>query len=96
MEIKRFEFGTDYIVGKLYVDGLYKCYTLERGEFPEPGSYPFLLDDSTFPYLITPQNEILLGMYWYGVDKLSRTGPPARDLQEYLQTRTQPHILQLS
>lgn len=27
--IKRFEFGTNYTIGRLYVDDVYECYTLE-------------------------------------------------------------------
>ena len=29
VEVKRFEFGTTYTIGKLYIDGVYQCYTLE-------------------------------------------------------------------
>ena len=29
IEIKRFEFATNYTVGRLFVDGSYVCYTLE-------------------------------------------------------------------
>jgi hypothetical protein len=29
VEIKRFEFSDKYTIGKLYVDGVYHCYTLE-------------------------------------------------------------------
>ena len=29
LEVKRFEFATNYTVGKLYADGEYVCYTLE-------------------------------------------------------------------
>lgn len=29
IEVKRFEFGPTYTVGKLFIDGIYECYTLE-------------------------------------------------------------------
>lgn len=29
MTLERFEFGEDYTIGKLYLDGIYECYTLE-------------------------------------------------------------------
>lgn len=29
ISLKRFEFGSTYTVGKLYVDGVYQCFTLE-------------------------------------------------------------------
>lgn len=29
LTVKRFEFGTNYTIGKLSVDGVYECYTLE-------------------------------------------------------------------
>ena len=29
IEVKRFEFKDTYTVGKMYVDGVYECYTLE-------------------------------------------------------------------
>ena len=29
IEVKRFEFKDTYTIGKLYVDGIYQCYTLE-------------------------------------------------------------------
>jgi hypothetical protein len=29
LNVKRFEFGTNYTIGRLYVDGVYECYTLE-------------------------------------------------------------------
>jgi hypothetical protein len=29
LEVKRFEYGTNYTVGKLYIDGVYQCFTLE-------------------------------------------------------------------
>ena len=29
LELKRMEFGTDYTIGRLFIDGVYFCYTLE-------------------------------------------------------------------
>ena len=29
LNVKRFGFGTNYTIGRLYVDGVYECYTLE-------------------------------------------------------------------
>ena len=29
LEIKRFEYGTNYTIGKFYIDGVYHCFTLE-------------------------------------------------------------------
>ena len=29
IEVKRFEFKDTYTIGKMYVDGVYECYTLE-------------------------------------------------------------------
>ena len=29
LKLRRFEFGTTYTIGKLYVDGVYFCFTLE-------------------------------------------------------------------
>jgi Family of unknown function (DUF5675) len=29
LRLRRFEFGTNYTIGKLYVDGIYYCFTLE-------------------------------------------------------------------
>lgn len=29
IKVKRFEFGTTYTIGKLYIDDVYKCFTLE-------------------------------------------------------------------
>ena len=29
LEVKRFEYGTNYTVSRLYVDGVYQCYVLE-------------------------------------------------------------------
>jgi hypothetical protein len=54
LEVRRFEYGTNYTVGKLYIDGIYECYTLEREAFPHTrkpaipkGSYSLVIDDST-------------------------------------------------
>ena len=29
IEVKRFEFKDTYTIGKMYIDGIYECYTLE-------------------------------------------------------------------
>jgi len=29
LELQRFEYGTDYTVGRLFVDGIYQCFVLE-------------------------------------------------------------------
>jgi len=29
IKIRRFEFGTTYTIGKMYIDGVYHCFTLE-------------------------------------------------------------------
>lgn len=29
IEVKRFEFGTKYTIGRMYVDNVYECFTLE-------------------------------------------------------------------
>ncbi|CAB4216879.1 hypothetical protein UFOVP1590_3 [uncultured Caudovirales phage] len=29
LTVERFEYGTDYCIGRLYIDGVYFCYTLE-------------------------------------------------------------------
>lgn len=29
LELQRFEYGTDYTVGRLFVDGVYQCFVLE-------------------------------------------------------------------
>lgn len=54
IEVKRFEFGTNYTIGKMYIDGIYECYTLEREVFPHSrkpaipaGTYEVVIDDST-------------------------------------------------
>jgi hypothetical protein len=57
IEVKRFEFKDTYTVGKMYVDGLYECYTLEDvvrngtkviGKTAIPtGEYKVIIDAST-------------------------------------------------
>jgi len=56
LEVKRFEFGTNYTIGRMYVDGVFKCFTLEDkvrdvkvfGETAIPeGIYTVVLDEST-------------------------------------------------
>jgi len=96
VELHRFEYGTDYIVGKLYIDGIYECYTLEKKDRPEPGTYPFLIDTSTIPYLVTPQHEILVGKYWYGIDKLKGIEVAGKTLQKDLQEQQSPPLLSIS
>ena len=29
LEVKRFEYGTNYTIGHFYIDGVYQCFTLE-------------------------------------------------------------------
>lgn len=53
LTVNRFEFGTNYTIGKLFIDGVYECYTLEREvtqrdrkpAIPE-GSYKVIIDHS--------------------------------------------------
>ena len=57
IEVKRFEFKDTYTVGKMYVDGVYECYTLEDvvrngtkviGKTAiYPGEYKIIIDSST-------------------------------------------------
>ena len=58
IKLRRFEFGTNYTVGKLYVDDVYFCFTLEDkvrepgvkvdGQTAIPyGTYPVIIDHST-------------------------------------------------
>ena len=57
IEVKRFEFKDTYTVGKMYVDGVYECYTLEDvvrngtkviGKTAiYPGEYKLIIDAST-------------------------------------------------
>lgn len=55
LEVRRFEFGTRYTIGKLYVGGVYQCFTLEREVTKQPdrkpaipsGLYDVVVDDST-------------------------------------------------
>ena len=57
LHIKRFEFGTNYTIGKLYIDGVYECFTLEPTVRTGPkvightaipvGSYQVVVDMST-------------------------------------------------
>ena len=58
IRLRRFEFGTNYTIGKLYVDDVYFCFTLED-KVREPGvkvdgktaipygTYPVIIDHST-------------------------------------------------
>jgi hypothetical protein len=57
IKIRRFEFGTTYTIGKMYIDGVYHCFTLEdkvrpagekvNGQTAIPyGSYPVIIDHS--------------------------------------------------
>ena len=58
IRLRRFEFGTNYTIGKLYVDDVYFCFTLEDkvrepgvkvdGQTAIPyGTYPVIIDYST-------------------------------------------------
>ena len=57
IEVKRFEFKDTHTVGKMYVDGVYECYTLEDavrngtkviGKTAIPiGTYKLIIDAST-------------------------------------------------
>ena len=54
LELKRFEFGDTFTVGKFYIDGIYYCYSLEdkvregakvNGQTAIPtGTYPVIID----------------------------------------------------
>ena len=56
LKLRRFEFGTTYTIGKLYVDGIYHCFTLEdkvregekvNGQTAIPyGTYSVIIDHS--------------------------------------------------
>jgi hypothetical protein len=57
LKLRRFEFGTTYTVGKLYIDDIYQCFTLEdkvrngekiNGQTAIPyGTYSVVIDHST-------------------------------------------------
>jgi len=59
IEVKRFEFGSHYTIGKMYIDGEFECYTLEdkyrdssipkvKGQTAIPnGTYRVIIDHST-------------------------------------------------
>jgi hypothetical protein len=57
LELKRFEFGETFTVGKMYIDNIYFCYTLEdkfrtgakvNGQTAIPnGTYDVIIDVST-------------------------------------------------
>ena len=57
IKLRRFEFGTTYTIGKLYIDGVYHCFTLEdkvregekvQNETAIPyGIYSVIIDIST-------------------------------------------------
>ena len=57
LELKRFEFGDTFTVGKFYIDGIYYCYSLEdkvregakvNGQTAIPnGTYNVIIDVST-------------------------------------------------
>ena len=57
IEVKRFEFKETHTIGKMYVDGIYECYTLEDavrngtkviGKTAIPiGTYKLIIDAST-------------------------------------------------
>lgn len=47
LELKRTEKHAAYVIGELYVDGSFQCYTLERPSVMIPcGTYPVVLYDS--------------------------------------------------
>jgi hypothetical protein len=52
IELKRFEFGDTYTVGRLYVNGVYECYTLE-GKVPSRESIP----TGTYDVIVTYSKE---------------------------------------
>lgn len=70
LEIKRFEFGSTYTIGKLYVDDVYHCYTLEdkvreekvQNETAIPtGTYSVIIDHSrrfnrSLPHILNVPN----------------------------------------
>jgi hypothetical protein len=57
LELKRFEFGDTFTIGKFYIDGIYHCYSLEdkiregkkvNGQTAIPnGTYDVIVDVST-------------------------------------------------
>jgi hypothetical protein len=57
LELKRFEFGDTFTIGKFYIDGIYHCYSLEdkvrtgakvNGQTAIPnGTYSVVIDVST-------------------------------------------------
>lgn len=57
LELKRFEFGNTFTIGKFYIDGIYHCYSLEdqvregkkvNGQTAIPnGTYDVIIDVST-------------------------------------------------
>ena len=58
IRLRRFEFGTNYTIGKLYVDDVYFCFTLEDKVRPDGekidgqtaipyGTYTVIIDHST-------------------------------------------------
>lgn len=68
--LKRWQFGDSYIIGKLYVDNVFQCYTLEDIEREEKvygktaiprGTYKVILDMSTrwkriMPHILNVSN----------------------------------------
>lgn len=68
--LKRFGFGEEYTIGKLYVDNVFQCYTLEDKEREEKiygktaiprGTYKVILDMSTrwkriMPHILNVSN----------------------------------------
>lgn len=67
--LKRFEFGTNYTVGRLYIDGVYECYTLED-TVREQENVPV----STWK--IAGQTAIPKGTYYVLIDDSRRFGKP--------------------
>lgn len=69
LNLKRFEFGTNYTVGKLTVDGVYECYTLED-KVREVDNMP------VGQWKIPGQTAIPRGTYFVGIDDSHRFGRP--------------------
>ena len=69
LEVKRFEFGTNYTIGKLFIDGVYECYTLED-KVREVDGQP------VSSWKIAGQTAIPKGTYYVVIDDSIRFGKP--------------------
>lgn len=81
IDVRRFEYGSDWTVGKLYIDGVYECYTLEREVFPHTrkpavpkGTYALVIDDSTrfaqpMPHILDVPGYEGIRIHWGNTDK---------------------------